>query len=159
MSWSLWLSSRNFSIFMNSSLIRCSWMIFLSLCVTMTSCIKNPNHICETMSMFGMASLFLMFGIFCELEMVGSPPDSLLLHFPLWLLNVVAIIGLVWDGVGGVISAKLMVSSQKATTGSGWPWNHHWTWIVEVNSLRAWGRHRLVACQYHYYKRLGLSPL
>ena len=63
-------------------------------------------------SMLGIGSFLLVCWDACQLGMVARPPDSPLLLFALWLSDVVAFLGLLWDVVVGVPLAKLMVSSR-----------------------------------------------
>ena len=62
--------------------------------------------------MLGIASLDLVFWDLCESGLASIPPDSLRLLFALWLSDVATFIELLCVVVVGVLSAKLMVSSQ-----------------------------------------------
>ena len=97
--------------FANSSLVRCSCMISLLLCVAMASWIGKPNHICDTMSMLGIASLVIPLWDLVESEMAVCLPASLLLRLALWVSIVASFLGLLCEMVVGVDVAKLMASS------------------------------------------------
>ena len=73
----------------------------------------KPSHICETISMLGIASLVFEFGGLLMSEVSMCFHTSLRLLFALCVSSVTSFVGLLCVVVGGVLSTRLMASNQE----------------------------------------------
>ena len=110
--------------------------------------------------MFGNASLVLILWSLFSLELVTYLPTSFLLLLALWVSVVISFLGLLCEVVGGVVSTRLMASSQdvKWWLGSERRCIRRAMMIVKVSFPHARRKHPPVACRCQNHEREA-SPL